>query len=196
MKHERTTRILHFGIAASVLFQMFGEKLIGLPAPGQPRHAIDTLFIGIHEGIGSIALILTCVYLIVVLDEAIGRERLFPWLNATGRNGLWLEMCRDIPGWLRGKLPHPDESHTIAGTFHGLGISLALLLGLTGSMLFIGIGPRGNMTPDIKVVWKIHRTLDTIMWVFVVGHIAMVLAHEIKGHKILREMFKLAKDHD
>lgn len=194
MKHERTTRILHFGIAASVLFQMFGEKLIGLPAPDHPKRVIDALLIGLHEGIGSIALILVCVYLLVVVDEASGRERLFPWLHAAGRNSLWLEMCRDMPGWLHGKIPPPDESHAVAGTIHGLGVALALFLGLTGSMLFIGIGPHGNMTPDIKVVWQIHRTLDTMMWIFVVGHAGMALAHEFRGHKMLLEMFSLGKD--
>jgi len=32
MKHDRSIRILHFGIVASILLQMFGQKLTGLPA--------------------------------------------------------------------------------------------------------------------------------------------------------------------
>jgi len=196
MKYDRTIRILHFGMVASILLQMFGEKMVGFPEPGHPMHAMDTLFLGVHEGVGSIALILVCVYLIVVLDEAVGRERLFPWINVTGRNNLWLEIRRDIPYWFRGKLSHPDKNNAIAGTIHGLGISLALLLGLTGSMLFLGIGPRGDMTPEIKVVWECHSIMATMIWFFVAGHGGMALMHEFKGHKILREMFRLGKDPD
>jgi len=194
MKHDRTIRVLHSGIALSILFQMLSEKLIGFPKPGHPRQAIETLFIGIHEGIGSIALILVCVYLIVVLDDAAGRERLFPWINATGRNSLWLEMRRDIPGWLHGKLPAPEKSHFIAGAIHGAGIILALLLGLTGPVLFLGIGPHGEISPDIRVIWESHSIMATIMWFFVAGHAGMALAHEFKGHRIMREIFRPGKN--
>jgi len=194
MEYDRATRILHFGIVLSVLLQMFGEKIIGFPEPDHPRRVIQTLYIGIHEGVGSIALILVCVYLIVALDEIVSRERLFPWVNVAGRNHLWLEIRRDIPNWLRGKLSPPDESYMIAGAIHGLGISLALLLGLTGSMLFLGIGPRGTMTPDIKVIWECHSVMATIMWIFVTGHAGIALIHEFKGHKILRKMFRLGMD--
>ncbi|GMQ99209.1 MAG: hypothetical protein BMS9Abin18_0025 [Zetaproteobacteria bacterium] len=195
MKYDRTIRILHFGIMASVLLQIFGEKLVGFPEPGHPRHVIETLFIGIHEGIGSISLVLVCVYLIVVLDEVAGRERLFPWMNAAGRNSLWLEIRRDIPGWLHGKLLPPGERHFISGAIHGTGITLALFLGLTGSMLFLGIGPHGDMTPDIKMIWEYHSIMATMMLVFVAGHAGMALVHELKGHKILHEMFRLGKNH-
>ncbi len=194
MKYKHTTRILHTGIAAFMLLQMLGEKLVGFPGPRQPWHTGDALFIGIHELMGAIALVLVCVYLIVVLDDAAGQERLLPWISAKGRNGLWLEIRHNVPGWLHGKLPPPEECHAIAGAVHGLGIFLALLLGLSGSMLFLGIGPRGDMTPDIKVVWEYHGIMATMMWVFVAGHAAMALAHELKGHGMLREMFSLKKD--
>jgi len=196
MKHDRTVRILHLGIVISVLLQMLGETLIGFPEPGHARRAIQALYLGVHEGVGSLALIFVCVYLIVALDEATSRERLFPWFDEGGRNALRLEIRRDSPGWLRGKLLPPVEKNAIAGTVHGLGICLALLLGLTGSMLFLGIGPRGDMTPGIKVIWKCHSLMATMIWVFVAGHAGMALMHELKGHGILREMFSPGKDVD
>jgi len=58
VKYNRVIRILHFGIVLSILLQLVGEKLIGFPAPDHPGRAIEGLYIGIHEGIGSIALIL------------------------------------------------------------------------------------------------------------------------------------------
>ncbi len=195
MRHDRSIRILHTGIVASVLFQLVTEKLFDMrSAAGHPQDAMHSLLIGIHEGIGSLALILVCVYLLVVLDDADGRERLFPWLYEEGRASLWREWIRDVPGWFAGRLPPPEESHAIAGAFHGLGIVVALLLGLTGSMLFIGIGPQGKMTPDIRIVAKAHDLLTDLMWIFVAAHAGMALAHEWKGHKMLREMFSLRKD--
>jgi len=196
MQHDRAIRILHFGIVISILLQVLGETLIGFPEPGHSRRAIEALYLGVHEGVGSLALIFVCVYLIVALDEAASRKRLFPWLNDGGRNSLRLEIGRDMPGWLRGKLLPPDEKNAIAGTVHGLGISLALLLGLTGSMLFLGIGPRGDMTPEIKAVWKCHSIMATMMWVFLAGHACMAMLHEFKGHGVLRGMFSLGKDID
>ncbi len=194
MKYDRTIRILHVGILISILLQLFGGNLIGIPETGHANGVIETLFIGIHEGIGSISLILVCVYLIVVMDEAAGRERLFPWINTAGRHSLWLEVRRDIPGWLHGRLPPPGESHFISGTVHGAGIALALFLGFTGSMLFLGIGPHGEILPDIRVIWEFHSITATMMWVFVAGHAGMALIHEFKGHGVLREMFRLGKD--
>jgi len=194
MKYDRSIRILHFGIALSILLQLLGAELIGFPEPGHSGRGIETLFIGIHEAIGSIALILVCVYLIVVLDEAVGRERLFPWMNAAGRHNIQMEIRRDIPGWLHGKLLPPEESHFVSGAIHGAGIALALSLGLTGSMLFLGIGPHGEIPPDIRVIWEFHSVMATMMWFFVAGHAGMALVHEFKRHGVLREMFRLGKD--
>jgi len=196
MLYNRTIRILHFAIVLTILSQLMGEFFIGLPEPNQSRHGMETLVVGIHEGIGIIALILTCTYLALVVDEAVGRERLFPWLRAPGRSRLWSEIRQEMPAWLQGKLASPTEKHAIAGTVHGLGITLALLMGLTGMMIFLGTGPHGEMPADIKIIWQCHSIMSTMMWVFVIGHAAMAIAHKLAGHNILGEMFNLGKSHD
>jgi len=196
MTYDRSTRILHFGIVITILLQLLGEQFIGLPEPGQVRQPFDTLFIGIHEGIGSIALVLVCAYLVITLDQAAGRTKLFPWATKDGRASVWSEICRDVPGWLHGQIPLPRTGNQISGSVHGAGIILASILGLSGTLLFIGMGPHGEMTPDIKAVWKAHSIMATMMWIFIIGHGGMAIAHEAMGHGIIRAMFRLGKDCD
>jgi len=196
MTYARSTRILHFGIAICILIQLLGEQVIGLPEPGHVRQASDALLVGVHEAIGALSLVLVCAYLMVTLDEATGRMKLFPWLDAGARTRLWQEIRRDAPGWLRGKIPEPEAGGLVAGTVHGAGIVLALILGLSGSLLFIGMGPHGEMTPDIRLVREGHSTMASLMWVFVIGHGGMAIAHEIRGHGIVKAMFRLGKIHD
>jgi len=196
MKHERVIRILHTGIVGSMLLQLGMELFIGLPVAGHSRSGPASMLIGVHEAVGSLVLILVCVYLLVVLDGEEGRKRLFPWMFEGGRTVLLRELFRDVPGWFRGRLPPPEESHAIAGTVHGLGMILALLLGLTGTMLFTGVGPHGEIRPDIEPVAAAHDFLTTSMWIFVIGHAGMAVVHELKGHGVLREMFSLRGNQD
>ncbi len=196
MPYARSTRILHFGIVTCILMQLLGEQIIGLPEPGHVRQASDALLVGIHEGIGALSLVLVCTYLVVTLDEAPGRAKLFPWMDANSRARLWEEIRHDVPGWLRGIIPGPEAGSLMAGTVHGAGIVLALILGLSGSLLFIGMGPHGEITPDIRLVWQGHSLMASLMWIFVIGHGGMAIVHEIRGHAIVRAMFRLGKAHD
>jgi len=191
MQYDRSVRILHFGIVTCILLQLLGQQFIGLPEPGHIRTAFDALFIGVHEGIGAVALVLILAYMVTTLDEVAGQQKLFPWMTKTGRARLRADIRREAPGWLRGKFSAPGSGSRIAGTVHGAGITLALILGLSGTMLFIGIGPHGEMTPDIRLIWKAHDVMASMMWVFVIGHGGMAIMHEIRGHGIVRAMFRL-----
>jgi len=193
MKYDRSERILHFGLVVFILIQLIMTQFIGLPEPGHVRRGSDALLVGIHELVGVLALISVCALLIIVLDDPAGRRRLMPWLDQQGRAALWLALRRDVPGWLTGRIPLPETGGALAGAVHGAGALLALLLGLTGAMLFIGMGVRGKMPPDIRPVWTAHEFLADAMWVFLVGHAAMTLVHEFRGHRIARAMFRLGK---
>jgi cytochrome b561 len=178
----------------TILLQLISEQLMQVPQPGQSVLATGALFFGLHQFIGFVVLITVSVYLIVVIEKPEDRVRLFPWLDSSGRSGLWLEIKRDVPGWVRGKLRHPNEARLIAGTVHGMGISLALLLGVTGSIIYLEIEPDGGMSPALKLIRQCHEIMGTAMWIFVIGHAAMALMHQLRGHDVLRAMFRPAKE--
>jgi cytochrome b561 len=194
MQYARPIRILHLCIMITIMLQLISEQLMQVPQPGQSVSATGALFFGFHQFIGFVALITVLVYLIVVMEKYEDRVRLFPWLASSGRSDLWLEIKRDVPGWFRGKLRSPDEANLIAGTVHGMGISLALLLGITGSIIYLEIKPDGGMSPALKLIRQCHEIMGVAMWFFTIGHAAMALIHQLRGHGILQAMFRSAKE--
>ncbi|MFQ5519089.1 MAG: cytochrome b/b6 domain-containing protein [Mariprofundus sp.] len=189
MSYERPVRILHFSLMITVMMQLLSEQFMQVPKPGHVIDELGALIFGFHQLSGFIVLIAAIVYLMIVLDKDEGKQRLFPWLSSEGRCALWLEIRRDIPGWFKGKLRTPDEAHAIAGCVHGMGIMLTTALGLTGSMIYLGIEPDGAMPPPIKLIREAHEIMGLAMWIFVLGHVCMAILHQIKGHQLLQAMF-------
>ncbi len=180
----------------TILLQLISEQLMQVPEPGHAVEATGALFFGIHQFIGFVVMVTVLVYLIIVMEKPEDRTRLFPWLDSSERNNLWLEIKRDVPGWFRGKLLPTDEAHLLAGTVHGLGISLALLLGATGCIIYLEIEPDGGMSPTLKLIRQSHEVMGTMMWIFIVGHAGMALMHQLRGHGVLQAMFHPAKEDD
>lgn len=189
MTYERPVQILHLLLMLTVLIQLLSEQFMQIPKPGQQINEFGALIFGLHQFSGFIVLIVAIVYLMVVLDKAEGKNRLFPWLSSEGRTILLQEIKRDLPGWFKGLLPAPEQAHTIAGTVHGLGIVLATTLGVTGSMIYLGINPDGSMPPPIHMIKELHELLGILMWLFFFGHSAMALLHQLKGHQIIQAVF-------
>lgn len=192
MIYDRFTRILHWGIAVGVLLQLVSELLMRAPRPQHTPSLVEALFFIVHEYVGFAVLILVGVRLMHFFDHPEAeRQRLFPWLSRQGRRDLWLELRREVPGWLQGKLKPPQETYAVAGCVHGLGLALAFAQGLTGTILFLGTNPDGSMGAGVKFVADCHSVFGNIMWVFLIGHATMALAHQLLGHQALQRIFSL-----
>jgi cytochrome b561 len=194
MKFNRTTRLLHLTIMLSVLLQLLSEQLMKVPKPGESVQTYEAIFLNLHEWNGFVVLGLAVFYIMYLTDDSDDWKRLFPWASTSGCKGLWQEIRHDMPGWLTGQLKTPDEAHHIAGTVHGLGILLAIALGSTGIMIFMGLESSGEMNEDIKLLRELHSDLGTLMWFYIFGHAGMAIMHHVKGHSLLREMFSLKAD--
>lgn len=160
-----------------------------VPKPGEAADHFALFLFSIHWVIGFFVVIICLAYLMLVMDKVEHRNRLFPWLEKDLRASLLIEAKRDIPGWLKGKLPSPDQAHLIAGTVHGLGLLLATALGMTGVIIYLGIKHDGSMPPAIRAIREIHEVLGIMLWLFIVGHLLMATLHQIKGHRVLQNMF-------
>jgi len=194
MRFSRTTRLLHLTIMLAVLIQLISGQLMKVPKPGEVVHLIESMFLGLHEWNGFIALAIVAFYLMFLANDSDDWKRLFPWMSTSGCKGLWQETRSDIPGWLKGRLKRPAEARHIAGTVHGLGILLAIGLGSTGIMIFMGLESSGEMNEDIKLLRGLHTELGTLMWIYIFGHAGMSIIHQFKGHNVLKEMFSLKED--
>ncbi|ATX81579.1 Cytochrome b561 [Mariprofundus ferrinatatus] len=189
MKYEKSTRILHILLMLTVLAQLLSEQFMQVPKPGKAIDQLAGFIFSIHQFGGFVVLIVAIAYLMTVLDRDESRLRLFPWLDPAKRKSLITEIKCDIPGWFKGVLPPPEQAHLIAGTVHGLGLMLATGLGLTGSIIYLGMKHDGGMPPAVHTIKELHELLGTTLWFFVVGHLLMALLHQIKGHRVLQKMF-------
>lgn len=189
MKHEKSVRTLHLLLMLTVIVQLLSEQFMQVPKPGEPINQVAALIFSLHQVVGIVVLIISATYLVMVIDREESKLRLFPWLDKKLRSSLIAETVRDIPGWFRGILPPPTQVHLVAGTVHGLGLLLATGLGVTGSIIYLGIEDDGSMSKPLHAMKDFHEVLGTTMWVFVLGHLLMALLHQIKGHNTLQSMF-------
>jgi len=196
MTYDRPVRILHFIIMLTIFFQLLTEQFMKVPKPGESISPLEALLFGIHEWNGFVVLALVIAYIMYLGDERDDWKRLFPWLGAAGCKGLWQEIRHDVPGWLKGQLKSPDEAHYLAGTIHGLSILLAIGLGSTGIMIFMGLESDGSMSPEIKLLRELHAKMGTLMWIYLFGHTGMALMHQLSGRRILQAMFNLREDEE
>jgi len=62
-------------------------------------------------------------------------------------------------------------------------------LGVTGSIIFLGIKHDGSMPPAIHTIKEIHELLGTTLWIYLIGHVSMAVLHQIKGHRVMQAIF-------
>ena len=189
MRFTRAIQSIHLAIVCLVSFQLFSEQMMEIPKPDKPTDATQALFLLLHEWNGFIVLGLAVLFLMLRADKSQERHSLFPWLSAAGWKGIFREVCSDIPGWFKGKLKTPEESFHIASSVHGLGILLLLGLGATGIMVFMGLEPNGYMDKDTKLIKDLHSSMGELIWIFVLGHSAMALLHQMAGHRVFQSIF-------
>jgi cytochrome b561 len=149
------------------------------------------MFFSLHEWIGFVVIVLAGVRFMELAESEVGWKGLYPWLDSPGRRALSQQIREVLPCWLRGQLRTPEEQHLIAATAHGLGLGIAFLLGLTGSIVFTGMEPDGSMAASVKMVMNVHQVLGTLMWVYLFGHGGMALAHQWAGQRAFQRIFSL-----
>lgn len=189
MKPDRSIQIFHILLLLSVVAQLLTEQFMQVPEPNKQFDEFAVFLFSIHQFIGFVVLMFAIAYLMTVSGNSEHKNRLFPWLEADGRSALLAEIKHETPGWFSGKLSHPDQAHSIAGTVHGLGLILVTLLGVTGSMVYMGISHNGSMSAATHAIKEAHEILGTILWLFIAGHLLMTAMHQVSGHKVLQKIF-------
>lgn len=189
MRYSSEEKVLHFLIAGGMIFQLVIKNWMQRPEPGKSVTESQVMLFGAHEFIGVCLLIVVVTRFMLMIGNRKSFLRLFPWLEAEGRHGLVNEIRNALPGWFTGQLKDAGERDFLAKTVHGLGLLLALGLGLTGLVLFVEIAPEGAMGALAKEVMEVHEVLGTLLWIFITGHVVMTLYHQLLGHRVLQYIF-------
>jgi len=99
------------------------------------------------------------------------------------------ELREALPGWFSRGLQDIRKQDSLAKTVHGSGLLLALGLGLTGLIIFLEISPEGSIGALGHEALEVHELLGTLLWIFIIAHMAMAIYHQLLGHKVLQYIF-------
>ncbi len=185
----RTTKVLHFGMAIAIVAQLAVSLIMEFPESPAQAKTTGATFFEVHETVGIVAVIfviLHWLWLFKTPDN--GFADLFPW-GTTGRKRVADEMKRAIKGE---QFEGGPQSGGLVGLVHGLGLLTAGSMALTGLVLFFVL-PEGGAKPSATVegVMETHATIASLMWIYVIAHVAMAYRHHFSGHTTLKDMFRL-----
>lgn len=160
-----------------------------IPEPGKVV-VLGTRIFYIHIWFsGWVVFVLAAVYAMLMTDDPDGLGMLVPWFSAKRRKAFFKAVRVEIPGMFRGRLAPLEPKSPLAGGIHGLSIMALLGLGLTGSYVQLGVRSDGSMAADMLLFLEIHQWFAVFVWIFLAGHIFMVIYHLAVGHEGIREMF-------
>jgi cytochrome b561 len=196
--YPRINRILHALFASMIVFQLFSEEMMKRPklVDGVPRIRTDgqIFFFEMHEWFGIALMLIIGLRIALVLGNADDMRRLMPFFSCQRMKGVFTEL-KEIPGWFVGKLRAPSDEDCLSGFVHGLGILLALAMAITGATMLVGMDEvDGTMNEFVHTMKEVHEVLGELLWYYVIGHVAMGLYHQIKGHRSLQRISPFSKE--
>jgi len=192
MHYDKITRLLHWGFATLIPLQLLSESFMKRPKLGRIRDDMQIFFFEMHEWIGMIALVLIIARIAWGFVGAEGGwARLFPYATCKGLKGLKEEVRTEIPGWFKGNIAAPGKESFVAGMIHGFGLLLVLGFAVTGATMFYGMEESGKMTGFVHDAKELHEMMGGLLWVYIFGHVGMVVVHQLLGHDMFKRIFSL-----
>ena len=187
--YSRTVKLLHWLLAAGVGAQLLFSLVMQQPRPGRVRSLLESAFFSTHEVLGlSILALLTLHWLLWLAGRTSrGIGQFYPWFSRTRRAALGVE----LRALARLRLGEPEAQENLAGAVQGIGIAIASLLAVTGTLLYFGMAPDGSMSAGLRAVREVHKALATGMWTYLGIHAGAALAHVALGHRSVLDIFRL-----
>ncbi|MDX8406451.1 MAG: cytochrome b/b6 domain-containing protein [Mariprofundus sp.] len=185
--YDTPTKLLHKGMALTVTVQVGLSLFMAHPKPGVVREPLQLQLFEAHEWVGIAAALIVMAHVTYALISSgnASWRTLFPWLTGEGRSRLGKELGQ-LSSWFSKGLPHPDESHTLASTIHGLGLLAVLLQGLTGGCIFLGMEEgTGAVSEGIHDVMEIHEVVGMFIIAYLLLHVAAAIWHQKLGHDVI-----------
>lgn len=194
MRYDRLTRWLHAGIALGVTIQL-GLSLFMEAPDDKDKEMVTGLPLGLfeaHEKVGMILLVLLLLHWLWSLSGHVqgGAGQLFPWFSKERMANVMSE-AKDA---LKFNFPDPATgNNALPGAAHGLGLMVATGMAITGAVIFFNLSETGHMTDLGEIFEEMHGIVAPLMWLYLIGHIAIAAIHVQKGHASVKEIFSLFK---
>jgi len=188
MNYDRFTRFLHIFLAFGISAQLAMSLVMTHPKPGR----LGDTFYEIHEYLGLALLAVLILHWLwaAMRNGSVPLTQLFPWLTPSRYSPLWKDVQHYSSHMARLHLPKSASPSPLANAIQGLGLATALLLGLSGLLMYLNAPPQGErMSGWLHDVKEVHEVFGSIMWVYLCAHAAMGLLHQFAGHDRISDMF-------
>lgn len=174
---SRSTRILHWLVALTVIAQL-GLSLV-MQSPGRNRPG-DALF-EVHEKVGIVATALLLGFWLWSIVRS-GETRIaafFPWLSPKQLRLVWHD-ARNIFG----STHEGARERPFASAVHGLGLIVATVMAASGLL--------GYFVASARWLLGIHEAVAPLMWAYLVGHVGVSIVHQLRGDRVITSMLSLS----
>lgn len=192
MKHEWATRVAHMALALAVGSQLLTSLFSSAPRSGSAGNA----WFDVHETGGLAAFGFVLAFWLVLIVRRRGTEAglLFPWLDTTRLNALWVDTKRHLTSLRRLRLPHYDEDGALAGAVHGLGILLISAMAASGTLYYLVNSGNPDAGGIVGATMFVHRSLANLVWAYLFGHAGLAVIHHYAQGLRLSEMWSLRRE--
>lgn len=180
------TRLLHFGLVATVSAQLFISLIMS--EPDEKGSFIGELAYEAHEIVGLTALGIVALHWIwSAVSRSDGNfKQLFPW-----RGDAKKQVIDEIKALKTGQLPEANEHGGLAGFIHGLGFLAVTGTAISGAVIFFTLPETGDPGALTEVAEEIHEFVTSLVWAYWIGHGGVAILHHLSGSEVLKNMFKL-----
>jgi cytochrome b561 len=187
MKYDRFTRLLHLFLAIGIFVQLLISEIMDEPESDHPAD----LFYLVHEFLGLALLGILGVYWVwvVIRKSETSFFQLFPWLSVSRYQPILEDLKKYTKSILSLGLPDSESPSPLAKAVQGAGLVVALLLGVSGLLIFLYAPPDGELDGWLHLIEEIHEAFGSILWVYLVAHISMAMLHQLAGHSRTKDMF-------
>ncbi|MDQ6990678.1 MAG: cytochrome b/b6 domain-containing protein [Mariprofundaceae bacterium] len=147
----------------------------------------ESLGFEVHEFLGLTIAALVVIRILLAMTNLPGANwrHLFPWVFASGRKQLADEIKLQMSGWKSMKLAPPEDGEAVARSVHGLIVLSAIIMGITGTLLYFGWSITAPQTDAIEWIASIHETVVGGLEALLGAHILAVILHQRQGHNII-----------
>ncbi|WP_415635625.1 cytochrome b/b6 domain-containing protein [Paracoccus aminovorans] len=180
------TRLLHIGVALSVIWQLLVSLGMEAPRPGQSGNALFET----HEYVGLTAFMFITAFWLNLTLRRLGTDPggLMPWFSAHRRAALMADTRRHLTALRHGRFPAYEEASPLASAVHGLGLLLVTLMAGTGVIWWLG--PTGALAgPAIGI----HKLFANLVWAYLIAHAGLAVVHHFRRDAPLAEIWSLRK---
>tara|TARA_R110002110_G_scaffold135312_1_gene319283 strand:+ start:562 stop:1185 length:624 start_codon:yes stop_codon:yes gene_type:complete len=190
-KYAWPTRILHGGLAGTVIIQLLSSLVMEHPRKDSPGN----WFFEVHEYAGLAALFFAYSFIAHLILRHLGTEKglLFPWLSSRRRAALWSDITEHFRSFRALGMPPYQDHAPLPSAVQGLGLLLIAAMASTGGLFYAFASPDAPVSQIAGFSLEVHKVLSNLVWAYLIAHAGMACVHHFTKHQRLGEMWSFRR---